>query len=173
VSYSTLQAIWPGEKYENVREFANSHGTAPIVWTEFCVRYLHEDPYWWLFNASKPDCKLWKCWKDTSIPEGHRAVLMFTFDHFYVEKKDYHRFAADLRSFLDSTKISANHANHWPLIAQFFEMEPQYPAVALWCTSVTSDPYEGTFDEEKDAYGPFDWSKCYSVYEQIDQLGVR
>lgn len=171
MSCSTLQAIWPGEKHENVREFRNSHGTAPIVWDEFCKRYLREESHWWLFNSSKPEGRrLWDLYKDMRIPESHRAAFSFTFDHFYVKRADYRRFAKDLRTFLDDTLVSANHVNHWPLIAQFFEMEPDYPAIALWCTSVTSDPFNGEYDEEKDDYGPFDWSKAYDLYEVLDSV---
>ena len=170
MSYSTLQAIWPGEKHENIREFPNSHGTAPIVWGEFCKRYLGKSEYGWLC-ANNDD--LWACWKRKDIPESHRAVLMLTFDRFYVLKKDYRRFAADLRKFLDDTLISANHVNHWPLIAQAFEMEPDYPALALWCTSVTRDLFVGPYDEEKDEYGPFDWSTAFDLYAEMDGLSEK
>ena len=173
MSSSTLQAIWPGEKHENIREFHNSYGTAPIVWGEFCKRYLKRESSWWLFHASQPEGReLWDLFKDTRIPESHRAVFAFTFDHFYVKREDYKRFSKDLRAFLDNTLISANHINHWPLIAQFFEMEPDYPAVALWCTSVTSDPWNGEWDEASEDYTPFNWSKAYDLYAELDAVDI-
>ena len=171
MSHSTLQAIWPGEKHENVREYRNSHGTAPIVWGEFCVKYLKREQYWWLHNSTGPKgFELWNLWKDKAIPESHRAVLLFTLDHAYVSKPNYRRFAKDLRAFLDDTLISANCMNHWPEIAQFFEMDRDYPAVGLWCTSVTSDPYTGPYNEKTFDYDPFDWSKAFDLYAELDAL---
>lgn len=168
MSRSTLQAIWPGERHENIREFPNSHGTAPVIWGAFCEKYLKRERLWWLINSGEIQ-KLWDYWKNISIPESHRAALAFTFDRFYISKKDYRRFARDLRQFLDDTLISANHVNHWPLIAQFFEMEPEYPAVAIWCTSVTSDPFNGPYSEETDEYDPFDWSTASDLYTELDR----
>jgi len=174
VSSSILQAIWPGEKHENVREFRNSWGTAPIVWDTFCKKYFGPDEHWWLMNLSTPaGQQFWDLWKDPKIPISHRAVFLWTFDHFYVKKADYRRFGADLRKFLDDTLISANDVNHWPLIAQVFEMEPDYPALALWCTTVNGDQWDRPYDEEKDEYGPFDWNKATDLYEQLEAEGTE
>lgn len=170
MSCSTLQAIWPGEKHENIVEYRNSWGTAPIVWDAFCERHLKLEKHWWLLRGGTVPNPLWDAWKQEDIPESHRAVLLFTLDHIYVLKKDYRRFAKDLRQFLDDTLISANHVNHWPLIAQRFEMEPDYPAMSLWCTSVVDDPWNGPYNKEKDDYDPFDWSKAYDLYGEIDSL---
>jgi hypothetical protein len=173
VSSSILQAIWPGEKHENVREYRNSWGTAPIVWGEFCKRYLGCDENWWLLKPDTPERqKLWDLWKSLAIPVQHRAVFLWTFDHFYVKKVDYRRFAADLRKFLEDTLISANRVNHWPLIAQVFEMDMDYPALALYGTTVNGDPWDGPYDEEKDEYGQFDWSKASDLYVELDAEGA-
>lgn len=97
-------------------------------------------------------------------------MFLWTLDHLYVKKADYRRFAKDLRTFLDATTISANHVNHWPLIAQAFEMEPEYPALALHCTTVNPDPWDGPYDEDKDEYGPYDWTKAYDLYAELEAL---
>ena len=168
MSYSTLQAIWPGERHENIVEYRNSWGTSPIVWDVFCERYLRLGKHWWLLEGTKTPNPLWDAWKRDDIPKGHRAVLLFTLDNVYVKKDDYRRFAKDLREFLDGAMISANHFNHWPLIAQRFEMEPDYPALALWCTSVTPDPWNGPYVEDREDYDPFDWSRAYDLYSELD-----
>ncbi len=170
MSTSTLQAIWPGEKHENVIEYHNSWGTAPIIWETFCTRYLKLDKNWWLFNSDRVPNPLWDAWKRKDIPKGHRAVLLFTLDHIYVRKPDYRRFAKDLREFLDGTMISANRINHWPRIAQQFEMDRDFPGLALWCTSVTSDPWLGAYNETAEDYDPFDWSRAYDLYVELDGL---
>lgn len=170
MSYSTIQAIWPGEKHENLMEYQNSYGTAPIVWNYFCEKHLRLDKYWWLSNATKTPNLLWNAWKRADIPESHRAVLLFTCDNIYVKKQHYRRFAKDLRQFLEAVMISANTVNHWPRIAQQFEMEPEYPALALWCTSVTADRFDGPYNEETNDYEPFDWDKSWSLYDELDDL---
>lgn len=169
MSRSTLQAIYLGDRHENIREYSNSHGTAPIVWGEFC-RKIGREQHWWLFNLSGAQGrKFWDLYKDESIPLSHRAVFVFLFDHVYVLQEHYRRFAEDLRQFLDDTTISAAVVNHWPDIAQFFEMNHPYPAVSLWCTSVNSDPWCGEYDEEKNEYAPFDWSKATSLCAVLDE----
>lgn len=57
MSSSILQAIWPGEKHEDFREFRNSWGTAPIVWGTFCTKYLGKEDSWWLINAQSDSGK--------------------------------------------------------------------------------------------------------------------
>lgn len=168
VSSSILQAVWPGERHENVIEYRNSWGTAPIVWSFFCATHLGLDEYWWLLNGSKSPNALWDSWCNDKIKKSHRAVLLFTCEHIYVKKGNYARFAKDLREFLDDVTISANQFNHWPRIAQVFESDPAYPALALWCTTVVGDPWNSPYDDEKDEYGPFDWSKAKEVYDEID-----
>jgi hypothetical protein len=64
-------------------------------------------------------------------------------------------------------------ANHWPLIAQEFEMDPDYPALALHCTTVNSDPWMGPYNEEKDEYGPYDWTQAWDVYAELDALKLE
>jgi len=58
---------------------------------------------------------------------------------------------------------------HWPAIAQFLRDDPDYPAIGLWCTSVSDDPFEGEWNEEKQA-SPFDWSTAFEVYSELESL---
>jgi hypothetical protein len=166
MSFTTVKAIWPGEKVEDLEELRNSHGSAPLIWNAFCMRYLGIESYYY---ASADLDRLWGKWKDLSIPESFRAVLMMTFDHAYISKKDYQRAADDIRAFLKEFPVSSDRANHWPSIARILE-NADAPAIGFQHTSVSDDPWQGRWDEEKEEYEPPDWSKAYSIYDEIDAL---
>lgn len=85
MSYTTIKAIWPGIKHEDYEELANSHGSAPHIWSKMCQRYYGTDEVGYMFNGTLD--LLWPRWKDLSIPEHHRSVLMMTYDRAYVTKK--------------------------------------------------------------------------------------
>lgn len=171
MSYTTIKALWPGEKHEDLKELSNSHGSAPIVWGELSVRYLGaKDRFSWgtLFGGSTEN--LWALYKHLGIPEAYRAVLMMTFDYAYVTKKDYKRAAADIRKFLADFPQPSEYVNHWPAIAELFESDPDIPAIGFRCTSVSEDLFQGPWDEEKEEYGPTPWDKCYDLYALLDGL---
>lgn len=160
MSYTTIKAIWPGEKHEDLEELGNSHGSAPVIWGALCEKYLGNRNQW-LFN---PD-KLWPLYKRQDIPAFLRAVLMMTFDRAYVLKKDYGRAAADIREFLRTGSFDSAHVNHWPHLAELFESNPEIPAIGLHCTSVGEDPFQGEWNEEREDYDQPDWDACWSVYD--------
>ena len=95
---------------------------------------------------------------------------MMTYDKAYVVKADYERAAKDIRSFLKDFPPKHGGANHWTRIAEIFEGNPDNPAIGFHCTSVSEDPFEGPWDEEKDEQGPTDWTDCYDMYAEIDKL---
>lgn len=172
MSYTTIKAIWPGEKHEDFEELRNSHGSAPPIWNAMCKKYYGTDDNAYMFDGTLD--KLWPRWEDLSIPEYQRAVLMMTYDRAYVAKKDYGRAAADIKKFLDEFPIPAGFANHWPRIQEIFESDPDIPGIGLYCTSVSEDPFQGPYNEEAEEYDQPDWSQIYSIYEMLDSLsGVR
>lgn len=75
MSYTTIKALWPGEKHEDLKELRNSWGSAPIIWDTMCQKYCGTKPLAYMDGAL--DC-LWPRWKDLSIPKHHRSVLMMT-----------------------------------------------------------------------------------------------
>jgi hypothetical protein len=160
MSYTTIKAIWPGEKHEDLEELRNSHGSAPVIWGELSRRFLGNE-YTWLHDPKK----LWPLYKREDVPTCMRACLMMTFDRAYVEKKDYARAAADIREFLRMAPPKPGYANHWPRLAELFESNPDIPAIGLYCTSVGEDPFQGPYNEEKEDYDAPDWSTCWSVYD--------
>lgn len=164
MSRTTIKALWPGEKAEDLAELPNSWGSAPHVWHAIGKRYI--DPDFFMMRAEK----LWPLWKDQTIPVHQRAVLMLTYDKAYVTAENYARMAADIRQFLQDFPVAEGHANHWPAIASALEEARGIPAIGLWCTSVAEDPFAADWDEEKDEPGEFDWSKTYDLYAELDGL---
>ena len=162
MSYSTIKAIWPGEKHENLEELHNSAGTAPVIWGALSEQYLG-DRSAWLFKSDQ----LWPMYKRQDIPKCMRAVLMMTYDRAYVERKDYAQAAADIEEFLRIAPPPERHINHWPRLAELFRSDPDIPAIGLYCTSVGEDPFEGEWNEEKEEHDPPDWTRCWSVYDDV------
>lgn len=162
MSSTTIKAIWPGEKAKGIAELRNAWGSAPFVWDAMCARYLGGN---WLSQSDK----LWPLWKDPRAPENQRAVLALTFDKMYLLKKDYTRAAADIRQFLADFPSNSERVNHWPAIAELLESDPDYPAIGFHMTSVAEDPWRGQYNEDADDYDPIDWSRAWSIYDELDK----
>lgn len=167
MSYATIKALWPGEKHEDLKELRNAHGGAPVVWDEMSQRYLGLEPFQYSFYAER----LWPLWKDLNIPRHHRAVLMMTYDKAYVSKADFDQAARDIRAFLADFPVKADHVNHWVAIAETFESNPDCLAIGFYWTSVTEDPFQGCWNEEKEDYDQPDWSAMWDMYAQLAKAG--
>lgn len=165
MSYTTIKAIYPKVRHESIEELHNSWGSAPFVWDNLSQKYLNAKPYTYLLTVQK----LWPIWKDANIPAHHRALLMITFDRVCVAQKDYARMASDIRKFLlDFPENTEEVVNHWPHIAEFFESNPDIPAIGLYLTSVSEDPFLGKWNEDEGCYEPTDWSNVYDLYASLD-----
>jgi len=171
MSYTTVLAIYPGEKVEKIEELRNAFGSAPYVWNVLCQRYYDtEDGGWIIGNTLNT---LWPRWKDISIPEHQRAVLMMTYDRAYVAKKDYARATKDIRQFLMDFPPAPTHVNHWAHIASLFDADHPYPGIGFHMTSVSENPFRGLWNEEKEAYDSPDWSQTYDLYNQLDHVSSQ
>lgn len=170
MSSTTIKALWPGEKHEDLEILRNSHGSAPVIWNAMCGKYYGTKDHAYMFNGTLE--LLWPRYKDLGIPIHQRAVLMITYDRAYVVKKDYKRAADDIRSFLVDLPPNPEYVNHWPRIADIFEGNPDIPAIGLYCTSVSEDPFCGGWNEEKEEYNQPDWDECFDIYSELDSLEV-
>ena len=184
MSYTTVKAIYFGEKTESLIELSNSYGSAPIIWEAMATKYLGITEAYSYPNKGwmQLDDELWNLWKRTDIPIEHRLVFMLTFDRAYVKKENFIRMALSIRKFLkdfprkshvdneDGRQIIRETAHHWDRIAKLLESNPDVPGIGLHCTSVSDDPFLGPWNEEKEDYDQPDWSQIYDVCEVIDGL---
>lgn len=168
MSYTTIIHVYPNEKIECGEELPNSYGSAPVVWDALCQKYLGYPPYGWGMREDLKD--LWNLWKDEKLPLHQRSVLMMTFDRAYVSKTDYKRAASDIRLFLRDFPEDETKVNHWNRIEEYFESNPDVPAIGFWCTSVSENPFHGSWNEEKEDYEPPDWNECCDIYKELDSL---
>lgn len=164
VSRTTLIAVYPGEYTECISEFGNSWGSAPYVWGEMLQRYLCKE-----YFALESLKDLWPYYKRQDLPFHHRSVLMMTFDRAYIAKKDYARAAKDIRAFLKDFPPNPEYSNHWREIAAIFDSDPPYPGIGFWMTSVSENPFNGTWNENTESYDPPDWNEIYSIYDVLDK----
>lgn len=168
MSYSTILKLAPGKPPEDLLELRNSHGSAPVVWNVMCQKYLGAKEFTYGLYDSLD--KLWPKYKDLSIPEHHRAVLMMTYDLAYVEKKNFQRAARDIRQFLKDFPPKQGYVNHWSKIAKVYESDPDCEAIGIHQTSVSDNPFEGEWNEENGDYDLIDWGQTYEIYREIDAL---
>jgi hypothetical protein len=203
MSRTTVLGIWPGEKYKILLELGNSWGSAPPVWGALAKEFLGmRNAYYprpgWMENLDK----VFDLYKDSRVPLSLRAVLMMTFDRAYVIEKNYERAAKDIRAFMEHypnldcsdehPQIHGTTAFHWNTIAYLYEGKlnptkvddllkfgspPPCPAVGLWCTSVSPNPFANTWEEVEEEDGkfddvevPFDWSTAYDLYAELDSF---
>ncbi|HHP4838299.1 TPA: hypothetical protein ACSBZ9_002357 [Acinetobacter baumannii] len=165
MSETTVLAIYPNEKVEELFELKNAWGSAPVIWTAMAQKYLNAS-----FTYHIHGNELWDLWKDKAIPLAHRAVHVMTFDRAYIVKQDFQRAVQDIRTFLNDFPQPSNHVNHWFAIADYLETNPDIPAVGFHMTSVSDSPFQGEWNEEKEEHEPPNWDDCYSVYGLIDEL---
>ncbi|EOZ4686744.1 TPA: hypothetical protein MDT29_000892 [Klebsiella pneumoniae] len=158
MSYTTVIAVWPGEKTKPLKELRNAWGCAPVIWGDMAGLYL-EGSYW-----SCTD-ELWPLARRQDIPIHLRTVLALTYDNMIVLRADYARAAGCIRQYLADFP---EKASHWPALAELFESAPDCPAIGLWMTSVCGNPFLGDWDEEAGEYGQPDWSKFWNLFEYLD-----
>lgn len=160
MSSSIVMKVWPGERAECGWEVKNGWGSAPVIWQYMGHRYFGAG-FSWL--GEKNCAQICPLANQRDKPEHLRAVLAMTFDHVYIAAKDYAQAASDIRKFLADLG-GQEMINHWPLFAKLLEDGPDCPAIGIWHTTVTEEPFSDGTDE----YGkplPFDWSKAWSLYD--------
>lgn len=159
MSVTTVKAIWPNERVENLKRFGNGWGSGPAIWNELCEKYLGNRHAW--------GDAMWALVKDERVPEHQRAVLRMTFDRVMVMKADYAQAASDIRAWFADFPRDHEVVNHWEEIAAIFESSPECPAIGFQLTSESTDLWRGEWDEETELYGPPAWEKAWSLYDRM------
>jgi hypothetical protein len=162
MSSTTVKAIWPNDRVEDLQEFKNAYGAAMAIWVVICEKYLGD------MHAWRPGDDLWPLWKDDRLPKHQRAVLAMTYDNVMIMKADYAEAASDIRAWLVDFPAEQNSSNHWDAIATIFETSPDCPAIGFHQTSVTADPWRGDWDDDAEVYGPPAWEKAWSLYDGLN-----
>jgi len=171
MSYTTvLNVIIDNDqvKIDDIKELRNSHGSAPPVWDSMCQKYFGTEPHGYMHNGTLD--LLWPRYKDLSIPEHQRAVLMMTYDKCYVAKKNFKRAASDIRKFLTDFPPIEGNVNHWDEIAKIYESDPDADGIGLHCTSVSENPFEGEWNEENEDYELLDADEIFEIYAELNSL---
>lgn len=165
MSCTTIIAVWPGEKSECLEELRNGFGSGPLVWGDMCQRYLPGgERHSYMFRHQE----LWPLAYRQDIPYHHRAVLAMTYDRMFVKREHYGQAAHYIRQYLADFPDNTKYVNHWPRIAELFESNPDYPAIGLWLTSVCENPFNGEWNEEAGEYEQPDWSKYWSLFDNLE-----
>lgn len=169
MSYTTVKAVWIGERVEDLHEFRNARGSAPVVWNEMAKRYLGLRDHQYLFCCDN----IWPLYRRSDVAAHHRNVLLMTYDDAIVTKANYKQAAADIRAFLVDFPPQQHFVNHWPHIASIFDSEPDCPAIGFHMTSVSEDPFAPVFDPQTNEYQQPQWSKYWDVYDECKQSEVK
>ncbi|WP_168697659.1 hypothetical protein [Providencia sp. MGF014] len=163
MSETAIVAVYPNEKSEVVEEMKNGFGSAPVIWNDLAVRYLGCSPYSY-FNCIE---SVWGLVDRIDMPFHHRAVLAMTFDNCYIKKEHYGIAAECLQKYLVDFPPEPNTVNHWTRIYEILSLDPMYPAIGFWMTSVSENPFQGNWNEEIGDYDQPVWSKFWSVFDEF------
>ena len=166
MSSTTVYALYLNSHVEEIEEFHNGHGSAPVIWDTISQKYLGLRPFEYSFHTDK----LWPLWKNKSIPKTHRAVLGMTYDDAVIIKPDFKRAADDIRQFLKDFPVNPEYENHWPAILQIFESDPDCDSICFHWTSVSENPFSGDWNDETEDYDPPNWKKYWSMYYSLDKF---
>ena len=167
MSCTTILSVSAGKSPEDIKELQNSHGSAPVVWNELCKKYFGTEDHSYMGHISR----LWPLYKDQTVPQHHRSVLMMTYDRAYVSKKHFQQASDDIRKFLKDFPPNERYVNHWREIAEIYDAPDQgCENIGLYCTSVSDNPFLGYWNEEKDDYDIIDWGETFEIYDELDGL---
>lgn len=166
MSYTTVLNIDVGKGHTENTELRNSWQSAPRIWIALCTKYFNNEH--WMSLSSE----LWDLYKNKSVPEHHRAVLMMTFDKAYIAKENYHKAIKDINQFMADFNTNVWSSSHWPKIVKILS-ETKSPAIGFHMTSVSENPFDGDWNDELEEYDPIDWSTAFEVYEELALTGDK
>jgi hypothetical protein len=147
MSYTTALGVTPDRRPVELRQFGNSHGWAPSIWSRLLRSQGHGDGY--IFDNPWLD-RLWQSIE--TLPEWQQAPLVLTFDTGVVPYQAFEWAADQLDEFERRLPAPDGHVSHVPAMAELLRSEPEAPLFGVWVTSVTENPFD-PWDVEADAAG--------------------
>ncbi|WFW62035.1 hypothetical protein NFJ76_08775 [Citrobacter freundii] len=163
MSYTTVIYVWPGERSVEMGELRNAWGSGPVIWNDMAMRYVGVSRHGYMSCIDK----VWPLANQSNIPFHHRAVLAMIYDRMYVLREHYQKAAECIRLYLADFPVDETLVNHWPALAELFEINPDCPAIGLWLTSVCENPFNGEWDEDNEEYKRPDWSRYWSLFDYL------
>lgn len=157
MSYSTLYRVFK-TKVDEMAEYGNSHGTAPVIWGHLNKTQLGKDANAWLFGKNDD---LWKLARDPKVPRHLRLCMAFTLDRCICPHEKAGELADALElTYSETAPLNPNHVNHWKAIADDLRKVKKVPRTigyGLNCTSVCNIWYDYVLERaRKKCDLPFD-----------------
>lgn len=144
MSSTTVLAVTPGQRPEDLAEWRNSHGWAPSIWSR-----LVGGGTFWVHNDAALDML---CQQIEELPEWQQAPLVLTFDVGVIPVQAFGWAAEMLEEFEARLPAPDGHANHVPAMIELLRSRPECPLLGVWGTSVTENPFD-PWDYDADAEG--------------------
>lgn len=135
MSSSTLYRVYR-TKATQYAEMRNGWGTAPVIWSYLCVKYLHRQPHEYLLPN---DTALWDLARSEVVPRELRLVHAFCCDQAMCPMDRLAELAEACEYAWRLTSTDSARVNHWATVANFLRgiaRKPKQIGVALNCTSV-------------------------------------
>jgi hypothetical protein len=153
-----MYAVPAAGEIEEVEEFGNAYGSAPVIWSRIAEVHLKEK-YW----SAVDGARLWEVVKDESVSVCDRFCLALTFDKMILERKHFEIAAARLKVLGRLEKQRhPDYVNHLSKIAdELLKLKDDEKVVgACWnWTSVCADAWTAPTNSDDDDGHFYDISK--------------
>lgn len=148
-----------------IREFGNSHGSAPRIWSTLCARYFAEEFRWLLRPETLAELQR------LNLTWFERVALLSTMDRVIVPFRHL-IFCANAFEQFDRLYPCPGRVNHLPEFAKILRelaaSGRQDLLGVCWHQSSTSeDPWQVSSEDD---YRPFDWSIDADPKLLLDEL---
>lgn len=148
MSYSTVLAVMPERRPIAIKEFRNSHGWSPSIWSRLMKHNYGYTGY--LFGGGRHLDRLWN--DIENLPEWQQAPLVWTFDTGVIPCTAFDWAADMLDEFEKRLPAPDNHVNHVPAMVELLRSGPEAPLIGVYGTSCSENPFD-PWDGENDCEG--------------------
>lgn len=167
MSSTIIYAVEKGVPPEVIASFANSWGSAPVVWCALCKQAGFGESSW-LSGLNDSEFSWNKLCNSEKLTEVDKCMLYLTYDFCYVKNKHLKMVAKGIRTWCRRNQTPAGFANHWPAIADLFDKwaAEGIANVGFQMTTVSENPWEGDWNEDLEEFEMIDWGKAWSLFDE-------